>query len=114
MPRLAPLLIAAAALTATGTANAQSAGGGASAQSPDVTVRAPDRMVCRAMQRTSTRMRTSRVCRTVREWDEARAGRSQDEVLAEAADTLEALGEKVSTNCTGGMGGGHNTSLGPR
>ena len=99
-----------------GAANAQS--GGASqptaAPAPDVTVRAPERMVCRSVARTATRMRSNRVCRTVSQWDEARAGRSQDEELADAADTLETLGEKVSTNCTGGIGGGHSGPLGPR
>ncbi len=95
--------------TAPMQAAAQSAGagqsGGAPAPSPDVTVRAPERIVCRAQVRTSTRMRTGRVCRTVREWEEARGGRSQDEVLAEAADTLELIGEKISTGCMGGMRG---------
>ena len=35
-------------------------------------MRGPERIVCRAQTRTSTRMRTNRVCRTVREWEEAR------------------------------------------
>ena len=35
--------------------------------------------------------------------------RSQDEILADAADTLEVLGEKISTNCVGGMGGSDAT-----
>ena len=115
---VAMLTIATAPLLAAGTAQAQPGAAGqadaADASRPDVTVRGPERMICRAMTRTSTRMRTNRVCRTQSEWEEARAGRSQDEVLAEAADTLEMFGEKVSTNCTGGMGGGHNTPLGPR
>ena len=103
-----PLAIAGAALLASAAqaqASAAPPQAGTPAASPDVTVRAPERMVCRAQVRTSTRMRTGRVCRTVREWEEARGGRSQDEVLAEAADTLEMVGEKVSTNCLGGMGG---------
>jgi len=112
------LLVAAAPLLAAGGAQAQPGAAGqagtADASRPDVTVRGPERMVCRAVTRTSTRMRTSRVCRTQSEWEEARAGRSQDEELAEAADTLEQIGEKVSTGCIGGMGGGHNTALGPR
>lgn len=107
------ILLSLAALAAASTASAAQAQaqasaaprGGSAAASPDVTVTAPERLVCRAQVRTSTRMRTGRVCRTVREWEEARGGRSQDEVLAEAADTLEMVGEKVSTNCLGGMGG---------
>ena len=113
----AALILAGATLAAAGTANAQPGGtspGGAPASSPDVTVRGPERMVCRSVQRTSTRMRSNRVCRTVREWDEARAGRTQDEELAEAADALDVLGEKVSTNCIGGLTSGHETHLGPR
>ncbi len=113
MPKMPLALIALAAALTAAPAAAQPSGQRPAA-TPDVTVQGPERMVCRSVQRTSTRMRSSRVCRTVRQWEEARAGRSQDEVLAEAADTLEMLGEKVSTNCTGGMGGGHETPLGPR
>ena len=117
MARSGYLLAAmAAALLAAGTASAQTGTrqAGAPAPSPDVTVRAPERMVCRAVPRTATRMRTSRVCRSVSEWEEARAGRSQDEVLAEAADTLETFGEKVSTNDIGGLSRADDTPLGPR
>ena len=71
-------------------------------------------MVCRAQVRTSTRMRTGRVCRTVRQWEEARGGRSQDEVLAEAAQTLDVPSEAPTTLCEGGMAGNPGTSLGPR
>lgn len=113
----AALIMASAALAAAGTANAQPSGtspGGAPASAPDVTVRAPERMVCRSVQRTSTRMRSNRVCRTVTQWEEARQGRTQDDELADAADTLETFGEKVSTNCIGGLTSGHETHLGPR
>jgi len=115
---LAVVLLAGAAMTTAAAAPANAQTGdpnqATAAPPPEVTVRAPDRMVCRSVARTATRMRSNRVCRTVAQWDEARAGRSQDEELADAADTLETLGEKVSTNCTGGMGGGHNGPLGPR
>ena len=114
----ATCLLVAGATIAQAAADQSSGSGqsksGVATASPDVTVRAPERMICRSVQRTATRMRSSRVCRTVTEWEEARAGRSQDEVLAEAADTLEILGEKISTNCTGGMSGGHDGPLGPR
>lgn len=112
------LLVAAAPLLAAGAAQAQPGAAGqagtADASRPDVTVRGPERLLCRPMQRTATRMRTSRVCRTQAQWGDAREGRSQDEELAEAADTLDLIGERISTGCTGGMGGGHNTALGPR
>ncbi len=112
--------VAAAPVLAGGAANAQSTSGtsvgGAPATEPGVTVQGPERMVCRVVRRTGTRMRSSRICRTVTQWDEAHAGRSQDEVLAEAADTLETFGEKVSTNCIGGELTRENgrTPLGPR
>ena len=124
MPKLIVMLIAAAAasLPAGAAANAQSTSGtsvgGAPAGEPGVTVQGPERLLCRVVRRTGTRMRASRVCRTVTQWEEAQAGRSQDEVLAEAADTLETFGDKVSTNCVGTdldnprMNG--NTPLGPR
>lgn len=115
MPKFALALISlAASAFAAGAAQAQPAQSPAPARSPDVTVRAPERMVCRAQVRTSTRMRTGRVCRTVREWEEARGGRSQDEVLAEAAQTLDVLSEAPTTLCEGGMAGNPGTSLGPR
>ncbi len=110
------LAAVAAPLLAAGAAGAQSRAAQEenSARSPDVTVQGPERMVCQTVRRTGTRMRAGRVCRTVREWEEARAGRSQDEVLAEAADTLEMFGEKISTNCIGGLSRADDTSLGPR
>ena len=104
MPRLALALLGLAApVLAAGAASAQNAqpAGQRPAESPDVTVQGPDRMVCRLVRRTGTRMRSSRVCRTVSQWQEAVGGRSQDEVLAEAADSLEMHGDKVSTNCVG-------------
>ena len=62
------------------------------------------------MTRTATRMRTGRICRTQAEWARAPQERNTTQVNANdtidgAADTLEALGEKVSTNCVGGLPG---------
>lgn len=121
MNKLAAFLVIAAAPFAAGAAQAQSTSGtsvgGAPAAEPGVTVHGPERLVCRLVRRTGTRMRSNRVCRTVAQWEEARAGRSQDEVLAEAADTLETFGEKVSTNCLGGedaLSRTPDTPLGPR
>lgn len=105
--------VAAASMLAASAANAETGGGQAAPGSPDVTVRAPERMVCRSVTRTSTRMRASRVCRPVSQIN-AEDRRTDEDRIAEAADTLEMLGEKVSTNCTGGMGGGHSGPLGPR
>jgi len=124
MRKLAAVLImAGATLAAAGGANAQpgsetapAAPAPASASGPDVTVQGPERLVCRSLQRTATRMRSNRVCRTVREWDEARAGRTQDEELAEAADTLDMLGaDDISTGCgDNALSLTPDTPLGPR
>jgi len=120
------LAIAAGPLLVAGAANAQSTSGtsvgGAPAAEPGVTVQGPERLVCLLVRRTGTRMRSSRVCRTVGQWQEARAGRSQDQELAEAADTLDALGaDDMSTNdqtavCADGtlQARMHDTPLGPR
>lgn len=121
MRKLTALLaIAAAPLLAAGAANAQSTSGtsvgGAPAAEPGVTVQGPERLVCRSLQRTATRMRSNRVCRTVREWEEARAGRTQDEELAAAADTLDVLGaDDISTGCgDNALSLTPDTPLGPR
>jgi len=102
------------ALATSGAAIAQQpAPPTAAPSSPDVTVRAPERMVCRQVTRTATRMRSSRVCRPVSQM-RAEEQQNQDEVLAEAADTLDVLGERVGTGDLGGMGSDMDTPLGPR
>ncbi len=117
--RIFMLAAVAAPLLAGGAANAQSTSGtsvgGAPSAEPGVTVQGPERLVCRLVRRTGTRMRSNRVCRTVSQWEEASAGRSQDTELSDAADTLETFGEKVSTNCVGGeLTRENRTPLGPR
>ena len=73
---------------------------------PDVTVRGDDRLVCRRMVRTATRMRVGRVCRRMSEWRTEGGGHAtNDDANASidgAADTLEMAGEKLGTQCTGG------------
>lgn len=76
----------------------------------DITVTGDNRVVCRRVTRTATRMRTGRICRTQAEWAHAPQERNAtptnaNDTIDGAADTLETLGEKVSTNCTGGMPG---------
>ncbi|HYI63329.1 MAG TPA: hypothetical protein VEW71_00435 [Allosphingosinicella sp.] len=60
-------------------------------------------------------MRASRVCRPVSQLT-AEGQRSDDEQLAEAADTLDALGaDDISTNCVGNpLDRTPDTPLGPR
>ena len=122
------LAIAAAPLLAAGAANAQSTSGtsvGGATADPGVTVEGPERMVWYLVRRTGTRMRSNRVCRTVSQWHEARQGRSQDEELADAADTLDTFGaDDISTNDQVDPLGvneqgilnarAHDTPLGPR
>jgi hypothetical protein len=103
MRKLAILsLLAAAPVAAPGTAQAQS-----SANGPDITVTGDNRIVCRRVTRTATRMRVGRVCRTQSEWARAPQERNAtptnpNETIDGASDTLEMYGEKVSTGCTGG------------
>jgi hypothetical protein len=81
----------------------------------DVTVRAPERIVCRPVVRTATRMRSARQCRTVSQWSTAEAGQTADDRMAEAADRLDVLGaDDASTGDQGGMGSDMDTPLGPR
>lgn len=102
MRALVTLMMVAAGTLAASAANAQEGTGGATpGQSPDVTVRGPERMVCRNVTRTATRMRSNRVCRPVSQWRDA-GQQSEEDQIAEAADRLDALGaDDISTNCVG-------------
>jgi hypothetical protein len=106
MRKLAILsLLAAAPAVAPSAALAQS-----SATGPDITVTGDNRIICRRVTRTATRMRTGRICRTQAEWARAPRERNATQVNGNdtvdgAADNLEVLGEKVSTGCVGGMPG---------
>jgi len=113
--RIFTLGLSTASALAAGTVSAQTSGGqGTGAGRPEVTVRAPERLVCRSVRRTSTRMRASRVCRPVSQLN-ADDRRTDDERLTEAADTLDVLGaDDISTNCSGGLTSGHEGPLGPR
>lgn len=92
MRKLIALLAIVAAPLPMQAAAAEPVGAGrVPASSPDVTVRGPERIVCRAQTRTSTRMRTNRVCRTVREWEEARSTDS-----AGSYSTIEGASAKLA------------------
>ena len=83
--------------------------GAAQAQAPTaptttpsgVTVVAPDRMICRRVTGTTTRMRSGRICRSVPR-SRGTGPQSDEDRVAEAADTLDAFGERMSTDCIGG------------
>jgi len=97
-------------LLAAPVALPEAAAGQTSASNQDITVNGDNRTICRRVTRTATRMRTGRICHTQSEWahipQERNATRvDANETIDGAADSLEMLGEKISTNCTGGMPG---------
>lgn len=107
-------LIAAGPAFAPEIAAAQS-----SATGPDPVVTGENRVICRRVTRTATRMRVGRVCRSQAQWARERApGVNPDDPNATidgANDTLTALGaNERSTGDCGGFCGGHETPLGPR
>lgn len=69
----------------------------------EVIVRAPERLVCRPVIRTGTRMRTSAVCRTRTEWvsEQGRAGDGSYWTIEEASAKLSI----ISDSCTPGPQG---------
>jgi len=91
-----------------------------SATGPDPVVTGENRVSCRRITRTATRMRVGRICRTQSQWA-ADTGRALDPndpnaTIDGAADSLEMLGEKHGTECVGGelTRANGRTPLGPR
>ena len=111
------LLIAGGPALAPAPALAQS-----SAPGPDPVVTGDNRVVCRRITRTATRMRVGRICRPMSQWRGEAGGRAVNDdpnaTIDGAADTLEMLGEKHGTECIGGEldnpGMNGRTPLGPR
>ncbi|HEV2818298.1 MAG TPA: hypothetical protein VGW40_13890 [Allosphingosinicella sp.] len=108
------LLVAAPPLSFPAAAAAQSTVTG-----PDPVVTGDNRIICRRVTRTATRMRTGRICRTQSQWAAESGGRTvnpddPNATIDGAADALEMAGEKVSTGDVGGFSSGHETPLGPR
>ena len=74
-----------------------------------------ERTLCRRAIRTSSRMRTGRICRTQAEWRANGVTFSSSRGdIEDAQNALDMYAEKVSTNCVGGFFSGHETPLGPR
>jgi hypothetical protein len=76
---------------------------------PDITVTGDNRVVCRYVTRTATRMRRGRICRTLSAWrdDPDRAVRAPDDANATidgAADTLELISERSAVRSEGALG----------
>ena len=80
------------------------------ASQPDITVTGEDRMVCRYVTRTATRMRRGRVCRRLSEWQNdsdrtVRAANDPNATIDGSADTLGVLGHGPDgVRSEGGMG----------
>lgn len=87
---------------------------------PDAIITGDNRITCRRVTRTATRMRTGRICRTQRQWarESGRTPNPNDSnsTIDGAADTLDALGaDDISTNCIGDpLNRTPDTPLGPR
>ena len=109
------LLVATAPALLPAAAAAQS-----TATGPDITVTGENRVICRRITRTATRMRVGRICRTQSQWA-ADTGRALDPndpnaTIDGAADTLDVRafchgtgdGEKSPLDTT------PDTPLGPR
>lgn len=78
---------------------------------PDILVTGENRIVCRYVMRTGTRMRVGRICRRLSDWrtdsDAAiRASLDANATIDGAADTLEVLGQRGTVRS--------ETNLGPR
>ena len=104
MRKLAILLLVAGAPTALPAAAAAQP----AATGPDITVTGENRIICRRVTRTATRMRVGRLCRTQSQWARESApgvAANPNATIDGAADTLETLGEKHSTESVGGMPG---------
>jgi hypothetical protein len=99
----------------------QAAAAQSSAAGPDAVVTGDNRVVCRRVTRTATRMRVGRICRTQSEWARDVGRRMPDPndpngTIDGAADTLDAFAaDDISTNCTGDpLNRTPDTPLGPR
>jgi hypothetical protein len=107
MRKLLVMILAAALLPGSGAAAGPQT---PPASQPDITVTGEDRMVCRYVTRTATRMRRGRVCRRLSEWgsDSDRAVRAANDPNATidgAADTLGVLGHGMDgVRSEGGLG----------
>jgi hypothetical protein len=86
------------------------------ATGPDITVTGDNRITCRRITRTATRMRTGRICRTQAQWARERAPgvdpNDPSTSLEATNDTLTQLG--ANERSTGDGNGGHDGPLGPR
>jgi hypothetical protein len=84
----------------------------------DPVVTGDNRVNCRRVTRTATRMRTGRICRTQSQWSrEAPTGPVPSEPNSSidgASDSIETAGDKISTGDIGtAIGPGGVTGVGP-
>ncbi|MBX3561448.1 MAG: hypothetical protein KF780_06500 [Sphingomonas sp.] len=65
---------------------------------------AGNRMICRRIERSGSRMSTQRICRTARQWEAARNGQSIDQELDETVgQQMDVVSRDMNTGCLGGM-----------
>ena len=64
-----------------------------------------ERMICRRVDRSGTRMGAQRVCRTATQWSAAQEGRTGDAELDGAVGQLDVMNREANTGCIGGLGG---------
>jgi len=82
-----------------------------------VVVTGEDRIVCRRVTRTATRMRTGRICRSVSQWrdESGGSGETGDTNIDDAANTLDARrADCIGPYNPGGLSREPQTPLGPR
>jgi hypothetical protein len=79
------------------------------AHQPDIVVTGENRIVCRHVRRTATRMRVGRLCRRLSEWQSdsdaaIRDGVDPNATIDGAADTLGVLGQRSAVRSEGALG----------
>ena len=76
---------------------------------PDILVTGENRVVCRHVARTATRMRVGRLCRRLSDWQAdsdtaVRDGLDPNATIDGAADTLDILGQRMPVRSEGALG----------
>jgi hypothetical protein len=114
MPRILAM-IAVAAGPLLGMPQALCAQAQTGAQHANQVIVNGDRRVCRRFERTNSRMRVGRICRTAAEWRVNGVDIREHSTIEEAANALENGAGRVSTGDTGGcLCRTDDTPLGPR
>lgn len=96
--------LAASAIALSPATPAIAAASGSESASNDRSQDAGNRMICRRIERSGSRMSTQRICRTARQWEAARNGQSVDDELDETVgQQMDVVSRDMNTGCLGGM-----------